>query len=133
MDKAGAVSEARYSLTFTQPAKEREFEQSVLLSRSRFTAHADRSRRFYREYFRPLEEREVNKERRRYHIVYKETQFAVNLDHVTTPSLPGWFMEIKSRTWSPRDAEKKATLISELLGLLSVDPQRVTRTEYVEI
>ncbi len=133
LDKAGAVSEARYSLTFTQPAKEREFEQSVLLSRSRFTAHADRSRRFYREYFRPLEEREVNKERRRYHIVYKETQFAVNLDHVTTPSLPGWFMEIKSRTWSPRDAEKKATLISELLGLLSVDPQRVTRTEYVEI
>ena len=133
LDKAGAVSEARYSLTFTQPAKEREFEQSVLLSRSRFTAHADRSRRFYREYFRPLEEREVNKERRRYHIVYKETQFAVNLDHVTTPSLPGWFMEIKSRTWSPRDAEKKATLISELLSLLSVDPQRVTRTEYVEI
>ncbi len=74
LDKAGAVSEARYSLTFTQPAKEREFEQSVLLSRSRFTAHADRSRRFYREYFRPLEEREVNKERRRYHIVYKETR-----------------------------------------------------------
>jgi 5-methylthioadenosine/S-adenosylhomocysteine deaminase len=120
-------------MTFTQPAKEREFEQSVLLSRSRFTARADRSLRFYREYFRPLHEREINKERRRYHIIYKDTEFAVNVDHVTLPDLPGWFMEIKSRTWSPRDADKKAALISELLALLKIEPQRVTRTEYVEI
>ncbi len=49
------------------------------------------------------------------------------------PSLPGWFMEIKSRTWSPRDAEKKAALISELLALLQIGPNQVTRTEYVEI
>ncbi|MBI5564374.1 MAG: amidohydrolase family protein [Chloroflexi bacterium] len=133
LNKAGAVTESRYSLTFTEPAKEREFEQSVLLSRSRFTARADRSLRFYREYFRPVEEREVDKERRRYHIFYKETEFAINVDHVTTPNLPGWYMEIKSRTWSPRDADKKAALISELLALLKVDPQGVTRTEYVEI
>ncbi len=105
----------------------------MLLSRSRFTARADRSLRFYREYFRPVNEREVNKERRRYHILYKETEFAINVDQVTTPNLPGWFMEIKSRTWSPRDADKKAALISELLALLKVDPQGVTRTEYVEI
>ncbi len=133
LNKAGAVTESRYSLTFTEPAKEREFEQSVLLSRSRFTARADRSLRFYREYFRPVEEREINKERRRYHIIYKDTEFAINVDRVTAPNLPGWFMEIKSRTWSPRDADKKAALISELLALLRVDPQRVTRTEYVEI
>lgn len=133
LDKTGAVGEVRYSLTFTEPAKEREFEQSVLLSRSRFTARADRSLRFYREYFRPVEEREINKERRRYHIVYKETEFAINVDQVTTPHLPGWYMEIKSRTWSPRDADKKAALISELLALLQVDLQGVTRTEYVEI
>ena len=133
LDKNGAVTEARYSLTFTQPGKEREFEQSVLLSRSRFTARADRSRRFYREYFRPTTEREIDKERRRYHIIYRDTEFAVNVDRITTPALPGWFMEIKSRTWSPRDADKKAALISELLALLKIDPQRVTRTEYVEI
>ncbi len=133
LNKAGAVTESRYSLTFTEPAKEREFEQSVLLSRSRFTARADRSLRFYREYFRPVNEREVNKERRRYHILYKETEFAINVDQVTTPNLPGWYMEIKSRTWSPRDADKKAALISELLALLKVDPRGVTRTEYVEI
>ncbi len=133
LDKSGAVKEARYSLTFTQPAKEREFEHSILLSRSRFTARADRSLRFYREYFRPTHEREVSKERRRYHIVYNETEFAVNVDRVITPELPVWYVEIKSRTWSPRDAEKKAALISELLALLGMKPEKITRTEYVEI
>ena len=133
LDKAGSVQEVRYLLTYTQPAKEREFARSILLSRARFTARADRSLRFYREYFRPVQEREINKERRRYHIVYKETAFMVNVDHVTTPQLPGWYIEIKSRTWSPRDAEKKAALISELLTLLGVQPERIIRTEYVEI
>jgi len=47
--------------------------------------------------------------------------------------LPGYFMEIKSRTWSPRDAEKKAALISKLLTLLGVGPNQVTRTEYVDL
>jgi 5-methylthioadenosine/S-adenosylhomocysteine deaminase len=131
--KNGEVSEVRYLLTYTQPAKEREFAQSVLLSRARFTARADRSLRFYREYFRPSDEREINKERRRYHIVYKDTAFMINVDRITQPSLPGYFMEIKSRTWSPRDADKKAALISELLTLLGVDAAKITRTEYVEL
>jgi 5-methylthioadenosine/S-adenosylhomocysteine deaminase len=131
-DAEGAVKESRYSLTYTQPAKEREFTHSVLLSRSRFTARADRSLRFYREYFRPLQEREVVKERRRYHIVYKDEEFAVNIDRIVSPEMPGWYMEIKSRTWSPRDAEAKAALIAELLRLLGVEPDKVMRTEYVE-
>ena len=131
--KNGEVSEVRYLLTYTQPAKEREFAQSVLLSRARFTARADRSLRFYREYFRPSGERGINKDRRRYHIVYKETAFMINVDRITEPNLPGFFMEIKSRTWSPRDAEKKAALISELLTLLGVEPGQVTRTEYVDL
>jgi 5-methylthioadenosine/S-adenosylhomocysteine deaminase len=133
LDKNGEVAEARYLLTYTQPAKEREFAQSILLSRARFTARADRSLRFYREYFRPTQERTIDKERQRYHIVYKETAFMINVDRITQPSLPGYFMEIKSRTWSPRDAEKKAALISELLTLMSVGPDQVTRTEYVEL
>jgi 5-methylthioadenosine/S-adenosylhomocysteine deaminase len=133
LDKNGEVAEARYLLTYTQPAKEREFAQSVLLSRARFTARADRSLRFYREYFRPTQERTIDKERQRYHIVYKETAFMINVDRITQPSLPGYFMEIKSRTWSPRDAEKKAALISELLTLMSVGPDQVTRTEYVDL
>ena len=130
--KSGEVQEARYLLTYTQPAKEREFEQSVLLSRARFTARADRSLRFYREYFRPVEERAIDKERRRYHILYRDTEFMVNIDRLMRPDLPGYFMEIKSRTWSPRDAEKKAALISELLAALPVEVGKITRTEYVE-
>lgn len=128
----GEAKEVRYSLTLTGPAKEREFAHSVLLSRSRYTASADRSRRFYREYFRPIEEREVHKERRRWHIRYKDTEFAVNLDQLKLPENPGWFLEIKSRTWSPRDAEVKADLIRELLDVLGLQTQRVTRSEYVD-
>lgn len=133
LDKNGEVAESRYLLTYTQPAKEREFAQSILLSRARFTARADRSLRFYREYFRSSEERTVNKERQRYHIVYKETEFMVNVDRMMEPPLPGYFIEIKSRTWALHDAEKKAALIYELLAILPVDVGKITRTEYVEI
>ena len=132
LDDAGQVKEVRYSLTLIGPAKEREFAHSVLLSRARFTARAERSRRFYREYFRPIEERDVQKERRRWHIRYKNTELAVNLDRLTRPEQPGWFLEIKSRTWSPRDAETKAELIRELLEQLGLYTQRVTRSEYVD-
>ena len=128
----GQVAEVRYSLTLTGPAKEREFAHSVLLSRSRFTARADRSRRFYREYFRPLDEREVHKERQRWHILYKETEFALNLDRLIVPERPGWYLEIKSRTWSPRDAEVKAELIRQIVEILGLQSQRVTRSEYVD-
>jgi len=133
LDPSGKAREVRYSLTLTGPAKEREFEHSVLLSRSRFTAIADRSKRFYREYFRPADEREVAKERRRWHVRYKGEEFALNLDRLTLPGEPGWFLEIKARTWSARDAETKARLIGELLDLLGADAARVTRTEYVEL
>jgi 5-methylthioadenosine/S-adenosylhomocysteine deaminase len=132
LDEAGQIKEARYSLTLTGPAKEREFAHSVLLSRSRYTARADRSRRFYREYFRPIEEREVHKERRRWHIRYKDTEFALNLDRLIVPERPGYYLEIKSLTWSPRDAEVKANLIRELVDVLDLQAQRVTRSEYVD-
>ncbi len=133
LDPAGKAREVRYSLTLTGPAKEREFEHSVLLSRSRFTAIADRSKRFYREYFRPADEREVAKERRRWHMRYRDEEFALNLDRLTLPEEPGWFLEIKARTWSARDAETKARLIGELVELLGADSARVTRTEYVDL
>jgi 5-methylthioadenosine/S-adenosylhomocysteine deaminase len=132
LDPSGQVKEARYSLTLTGPTKEREYVHSILLSRSRFTARADRSRRFYREYFRPIEEREVQKERQRFHIRYKDTEFALNLDRLIVPEQSGYFLEVKSRTWSLRDAEIKANLITELLELLGVHEQRVTRSEYVD-
>jgi len=131
LDAVGQVRESRYRLTLTGPTKEREFPNSVLLSRSRFTARADRSLRFYREYFRPTCEIEIHKERRRYHIIYHDTDLAINLDRIVRPQVAGWFLEIKSRTWSNRDAERKAELISRLLVEQGLESLPVMREEYV--
>ncbi|HIE39029.1 MAG TPA: amidohydrolase [Anaerolineales bacterium] len=133
LDEQGEPIDVRYRLTLTGPTKEREFAHSVLLSRSRFDAPATRSLRFYREYFKPSEEWEVHKERRRYHIRYGGTDFAVNMDRVSKPDLPGVFLEVKSRTWSAQDAERKAELIGELLALFGVREQELVRREYLEL
>jgi len=129
----GQVQDVFYRLTLASETKEREYARSVLLSRSRFDAPATRSLRFYREYFKPTAVVEVHKERRRYHIRYGGTDFAVNLDRLTKPELPKMFLEIKSRTWSKQDAELKAELIGALLDLLQVQEQELVKEEYVEL
>jgi 5-methylthioadenosine/S-adenosylhomocysteine deaminase len=132
VDQAGDFEGLVYRLTLIGETKEREFARSVVLSRSRFDAPATHSRRFYREYFQPVEEVQVHKERHRYHIRYGGTDFALNLDRVTKPQLPGVFLEIKSRTWSAQDAERKAELMGQLLDRLGVD-EEVVKPEYVEL
>ncbi len=130
--ESGELITVIYRLTLTTAKKEREYENSILLSRSRFDAPADRSLRFYREYFRPKRIIEVQKERRRYHIRFGGTDFAVNFDRITKPPL-GSFVEIKSRTWSRQDAERKAALIGKLLHRLGLDVARVIKEEYVQL
>ncbi len=120
-----------YNLTFRGPTKEREYEDSVLLSRSRFTADADRSLRFYREYFQPREEKKVDKLRRRWRIKYKGVEFAVNLDRLTQPASDEVYVELKARTWSKLDALQKAEMISQLLDVLGVDKTGLVQDEYV--
>lgn len=133
LDDKGNATSVRTRVTFTAPTKEREFDDAVLLSRSQFIAPADRPLRFYREYFRPNEERQVEKERFRWHLLYKGVLFYVNLDHMIAPAIDGYFIEIKSRTWSRRDAEYKATLISEMLvNILGLTPEKRVRMEYIE-
>lgn len=122
-----------YNLTLTGPAKEAEFEDGVVLSRSRFTAAADRSLRFYREYFQPLQVYEISKHRERYHIRYRGLDFAVNLDRIEDPTQDQLFVEIKSRTWSEQDALHKAALISELLRILGAQPEDMLQQEYVDL
>lgn len=114
----GDLVDARNRITLIGPSSEREFPGAVMLSRSRYIAPADKSRRFYEEYFQPASTRQVDKERRRWRILYKNTSFAVNLDRLLEPAKEGLFIEIKSRTWSIRDAEQKAALIIELIELL---------------
>ena len=127
------VQDVVYRLTLISETKEREYDRLVLLSRSRFDSLATRSLRFYREYFKPVSEVEVHKERRRYRIRYGGTDFAINLDRMMKPELPGVFLEIQSRTWSKQDAERKAELIVELLELLQVEEQELVRQEYVDL
>jgi 5-methylthioadenosine/S-adenosylhomocysteine deaminase len=120
-----------YNLTLRGPTKEREYVDSVVLSRSRFTAEADRSLRFYREYFQPGQEKKVDKIRRRWRIKYKGIDFAVNLDRLLQPPSQDVYLELKARTWSKQDAVQKAGLISELLDVLAVDKEGLVQDEYV--
>lgn len=121
---------SRFRLTLIGAASEREFPRSVILNRSRLTATPDQSLRFYREYLNPLEERELVKLRRRNRFSYKGTDFAINIDQMLTPAQPDYFLEIKSRTWSKRDAEKKAGLIAEILDLLGISDDQLIQEGY---
>ena len=132
LDEKGSVTATRPRLTLVGQKREDSFENEVLLSRSRFLAPATQSLRFYREYFKPVREVELNKDRLRWLIKYKDTEFFVNLDHVQTPAL-GHFMEIKSRTWSRGDAQHKAELVTELLSMLGAAGQPTVTEDYIEL
>jgi len=133
IDEAGEVTQVRARLTLIGEGQREELPNAVMLSRSRFLATADRSLRFYQEYFAPARELRVHKDRYRWHILYKATDFAINLDRVLEPELPGYFLEIKARTWSRSDAERKAALITELLGQFGLELGQAERREYTEI
>ncbi len=129
----GTVSGVRYRLTLTGPSAEREYQNSVLLSRSRFIAPATHSLRFYREYFDPDSQLEIEKDRRRWQVRYKGVEFFVNLDRLIQPALPGTFLEVKSRTWSRRDAEEKAGWIVEILKTLGAGEAEPVSQEYPDL
>lgn len=133
LDEKGEVTSVRTRLTFTTGAKERDFHSAVLLSRSRFISKADRPLRFYREYFQPHDERELQKDRRRWHIHYQDVLFYINLDRVLKPELSETFIEIKSRTWSASDAANKADRIKEMLNILGISQSDVIRMEYMDM
>jgi len=104
----------------------------VLLSRSRFIAPATQSLRFYREYFRPSGEITITKDRLRWLINFRDTEFYVNVDEMHEPAL-GRFVEVKSRTWSRRDAEHKAALTSQLLEVLGLGKSETVTSDYIDV
>ncbi|MEM7032151.1 MAG: amidohydrolase family protein [Chloroflexota bacterium] len=126
------TNEIFYRITLIGPTVERLYDNTILLTRSRYSVSADKSRRFYREYFNPDQEIEVEKFRKRYHITYQDTQFVFNLDTLHTES-GGTYLEIKSRTWSAKDADHKAKLIRDLLGVLGVEDQGQVFKEYLHL
>lgn len=132
LDERNDVTGARARLTLTGPSREAAFG-SVLLFRSRFFAPATQSPRFYREYFKPAREREVEKDRRRWLVAYRGVQFYVHLDHLVNPHPGAYFLEVKSRTWSRRDAQDKAGIIAELIERLGARPDEAIEEGYVEL
>jgi len=132
INEKGDVENVRSRLTLLGQQREDEIGHDVLLSRSRFLAPAVHTSRFYREYFKPIQVILVEKDRLRWRINYKETEFFVNLDHMKQPDMRH-FLEIKSRTWSRKDADLKAGLVKELLNLLGVGDAEVVTQDYIEI
>jgi 5-methylthioadenosine/S-adenosylhomocysteine deaminase len=132
LDAQRQVVNARARLTLTGPTREDAFG-SVLLFRSRFFAPATHSPRFYREYFKPAREREVEKDRRRWLIAFRGVQFYVHLDRLLNPPAAGYFVEVKSRTWSRRDAQDKAAVVAQLLERLGARPDDAVEADYVEL
>jgi 5-methylthioadenosine/S-adenosylhomocysteine deaminase len=128
----GEITNTRTRLTLTGAHREQK-AGSVLLSRSRYLAPATHTLRFYREYFKPAAEREIEKDRRRWLVKYKGEEFYINLDRVLKPALSGFYVEIKARTWSRRDADTKAGLITDLLALLGADAKDSVKEEYVDL
>jgi len=132
IDNQDEINRIRYRLTLLGPAREYSFPTSVLLSRSRFIAPATHSLRFYREYFKPSGEMVVDKHRLRWRVLFRGTEFYINLDRLDTPAL-GYFLEVKSRTWSRRDAENKANLARDLIQFLGASPDDIVSQDYLEI
>ena len=132
LDDKGNVTNARARLTLTGIASEGEFG-SVLLSRSRYFAPANHSLRFYREYFKPTDEREIEKKRQRWLVVYHGVEFFINLDRILRPDTEGFFLEIKARTWSRKDAKDKAAIATELLTHFGASHESAVKADYVEL
>jgi 5-methylthioadenosine/S-adenosylhomocysteine deaminase len=129
----GEITGVRSRLTLIGVAIEHSYPKKVLLSRSRFLAPATQSLRFYREYFKPVVELEVEKERRRFLVSYKDTEFFINVDQIHKPAGLGSFLEIKSRTWSRQDADLKSRLVAEMIVLLGASLNDASSEDYVDM
>lgn len=131
INEAGEISNIRYRLTHIGVAREKDFPSGVLLSRSRFIAPATHSLRFYREYFSPCNETFIEKDRLRWRIIFQDTTFYINVDRTDQPDI-GTFLEVKSRTWSLKDADHKAATIETLMETLGLSTDEIVTYDYVE-
>lgn len=132
LSNSGKTINVRSRLTLIKPDREFEYPSQVLLSRSRYLASANQSIRFYREYFKPSREIEIDKRRERYRIRYENTEFFINIDTLSG-TVDTNFLEVKSTTWSRLDAERKSVLTARLIRFLGLDPDDSVREDYVDM
>ena len=79
-----------------------------------------------------MREVEVEKVRLRWRILFQGTEFYINMDQVIKPDL-GYFLEIKSRTWSRRDAEHKAEIALNLIRFLGAAGKETVTQDYLAL
>jgi 5-methylthioadenosine/S-adenosylhomocysteine deaminase len=133
IDEKGNIKTVRSRLTLIgQKRDDHRDHTDALLSRSRYIAQANNSLRFYREYFKPDSILEVQKDRLRFHAVYKGIKFFLNIDTMQQPEI-GKYVEIKSKTWSRMDAEQKTKLASELLEFLELTQSEAINDDYHQL
>ncbi len=132
VNDAGEVAKVRERLTHIGKAREHHFPEGVLLSRSRYLAPATQSLRFYKEYFKPDQEVEIEKDRLRFLVVFRDTEFFINIDTINKPEL-GKYLEVKSRTWSRKDADYKSKLVTDLIDALGASSKQIISQDYIEM
>jgi 5-methylthioadenosine/S-adenosylhomocysteine deaminase len=67
----------------------------------------------------------------RWRILYHGMEFYINLDRLDNPAL-GHYLEVKSRTWSRKDAEHKALAARELISSLGISKETSLSQDYIE-
>lgn len=134
LNEKGKIENVRSRLTLIGERidEESQHAQNILLSRTRYFAPASHSLRFYTEYFKPVRSIEIEKDRLRYLIEFKGTEFFVNLDTLLKPNL-GKYLEIKSRTWSREDADQKTALIHDLFQQLGIHTDQFVTEDYLQM
>lgn len=132
IEETGEISNVRTRLTLIQPSREDQYPEDIILSKSRYIAPANQSLRFYKEYFKPTKEEEIEKDRRRFLVEFEGEEFFINIDQIQKPNL-GLYLEIKARTWSQKDAQEKAKKIVDLLRFLNLSSQTVITQDYIQI
>jgi 5-methylthioadenosine/S-adenosylhomocysteine deaminase len=65
-------------------------------------------------------------------VLFRGTEFYINLDRVDRPEL-GYFLEVKSRTWSRKDAEHKSDVAIQLIQFLVASDQITHSKDYLDL
>ena len=60
-------------------------------------------------------------------------QFNVNFGEDLNPAQQQIFIELKSNTWSARDADFKAAHVQEMLRILGIEGDDIVTDDYLEI
>jgi 5-methylthioadenosine/S-adenosylhomocysteine deaminase len=65
-------------------------------------------------------------------VLFHGLEFFINVDKMEQPEL-GYFLEVKSHTWSRRDAEHKAQVSIDMIRLLDPQAAAPLATDYVQL